>query len=193
MLLVGVGVGILVTAVTGNPVLGVAAGFATGTAISHWGEGNDWGQSVADGCQAGISAGELAPIAIPFFGFISGMGSSSGSGGGSSSTSMGGQTNSGNGMSLYRVVDPVERADIEATGSFNPSPGGGIGKYFWGNQQDAEKYIGILPKSWNPNPSIVKTGIDDPSLIDGPNIMDGMPGYVVPNDQLGKLWPPEFL
>ena len=53
---IGIIVGVVVTVGTGNPVLGIAAGFGTATLVSHFGEGNNWGDSIGDGMWGGIRA-----------------------------------------------------------------------------------------------------------------------------------------
>ncbi len=130
---------------------------------------------------AGLSAAEMFGAAAPAVGALGQVGAARAV-----------EKELTSGQPLFRVMSDPEAYDLLEKGQFAPSPSGSIGKYFWGTQEAAEKWQAY---NWyGKSSSIIRTGISDTSLLDGPNSMDSIDGaYVLANEYLSKLWPHTWL
>jgi hypothetical protein len=94
-------------------------------------------------------------------------------------------------MDLWRVVDPLELQSIAQTGCFSGSPVGSEHKYFWGSAEDAVQYARKVNGRWGYTPPTIVHTQTPRSIVEGPQRMDGMPGYTVRNENLILLTPPD--
>ena len=134
------------------------------------------------GGNAGLSAAEMFGAAAPAVGAL-----------GKVSSARAVENELTSGQPLFRVMRDPEAYDLLKRGHFAPSPFGSEVKYFWGSQEAAEQWQ-LENSGFLGSTSIIKTGINDISLLDGPRAMDSINGaYVLPNEHLHKLWAPFWL
>jgi RHS repeat-associated protein len=163
---IGIAVGVVVTVVTLDPVLGVAAGIGTGTLVSHFGEHNSWDDSLGDGVLSGIGTLELAPLAI-------GASMMIGNGGGSGSNT-GSGTTSGGGGATTDLPDCMEIAQqtVKSLGGGtikNIKPVGG----FLRPQVPIQEGVSRVPPPWIVHQVVEHGGmIHDPVLSPTPVPVD---------------------
>ena len=94
---------------------------------------------------------------------------------------------------LYRVVDMLEQADLQATHQFRPSPNGTEYKGFFFSQQSAGKFA-LLESIIRGHEMIIALGLTSEQLIAASpqhKAGDEGPGVLIRNEDLWQVQPHE--